>query len=173
MSVSPPLAAFGTTDLNKGIGKKGDQKPSKSKYEDFLGAIHDIAFSDKNVDMQTRLEWDNIEGEVMAEVLSADLMTGTMFTHIDDHPYFFFKSPQEIMQEMFATEIAKQYVEFINRRPYMSPALTIMKKKLNELVVSLGGLGRQELIQMLQSFQVSMQENERNDAMMKGLRGVR
>jgi hypothetical protein len=169
MGVSPPLAAFGTTDLNKGIGKKGGEQKQKSKYEDFLGAIHDVAFSDKNVDMQTRLEWDNIEGEVMAEVLAADLMTGTMFTKIEDDLWNF-ATPEEIMQEMFATEIARQYIEFINKRPYLLPAISVMKKKLNELVVSLGGLGRQELIQMLQSFQVSMQENERNDALMKGLR---
>ena len=173
MGVTPPLAAFGVTPIDKGIAKKSDGKPLKSKYEDFLGAIHDIAFSDKNVDMQTRVEWDNIVGEVMAELLAADMMSGTMFTHIDDHPYFYFATPQEILQKMFAEETAKQYVEFINKRPYMFPALSVTKKKLNELVISLGGLGRQELIQMLQSFQVSMQENERNDALMKGLRGAR
>ncbi len=172
MGVSPPLAAFGVTSLDTAIGKKKDQKPPRSKYEEFLGAIHEIAFSDKNVDMQTRLEWDNIEGEVMAEVLSADLMAGTMFTQIEDD-LFAFSSPQEIIQEMFAAEMGKQYVELINKRPYFLPSITVMKKKLNELVISLQGLGRQELIQMLQSFQVSMQENERNDAMMKGLRGGR
>ena len=169
MAAPSPAVPFGNVPLDKGIGKKDGQKQQKSKYEDFLGAVHSIAFSEKDVDMQTRLEWDNIEGEVMAEVLTADLMTGTMFTQIEDD-LFAFASPQEIMQEMFVDEIAKQFIEFINKRPYMFPALTVMKKKLNELVISLGGLGRQELIQMLQSFQVSMQENERNDAMMKALR---
>ena len=168
MGTAPPLAAFGTTPLDKGIGKKTGEKQSKSKYEEFLGAIHSVAFSDKNVDMQTRLEWENIEGEVMAEVLAADLMSGTMFTQIEDD-IFTFSSPQEIMDEMFAREVSKQFMEFINQRPYLIPSLIVLKKKLNELVISLSGLGREELIRMLQSFQVSMQENERNDAMMKGL----
>jgi hypothetical protein len=165
MAVPPPLAAFGTTPLDKGIGKKGETKAAKSKYEDFLGAIHDVAFSDKNVDMQTRLEWENIEGEVMAEVLAADLMSGTMFTQIEDD-LFSFASPQELVEDLFT----QKFVEIINQRPHLFPPITIMKKKLNELIISLAGLGREELIRMLQSFQVSMQENERNDALLKGLR---
>jgi len=164
MSVPPPLAAFGTTPLDKGIGKKTDSKPTKSKYEDFLGAIHAVAFSEKNVDMQTRLEWDNIEGEVMAEVLAADLMAGTMFIQIEDD-LFTFPTVEEYAEDLFV----KKYVELIGHNPHLFPPLTVMKRKVNELVISLYGAGREELIRMLQSFQVSMQENERNDSLQKAL----
>jgi len=104
----------------------------------------------------------------MAEVLAADLSSGTMFTQIEDD-LFLFISPEEYVENLFAKNIAHQFTELINQRPHLFPPITVMKKKLNELVISLGGLGREELIRMLQSFQVSMQENERNDAMMKGL----
>jgi len=164
MAVPPPLAAFGTTPLDKGIGKRGESKPQKSKYEDFLGAIHAIAFSEKNVDMQTRLEWDNIEGEVMGEVLGADLMSGTMFIQIEDD-LFTFATVEEYIEELFM----KKFVELLNQHPYLIPSITVLKKKLNELVISLGGLGREELIRMLQSFQVSMQESERSDTLQKAL----
>lgn len=168
MSAPPPLAAFGITPLEKGLVKKGESRQPRSKYEDFLGAIHAIAFSEKNVDMQTRLEWDNIEGEVMAEVLAADLASATMFTQVEDD-LFEFETPSDYVSDLFAKEIAKQYVELINQRPHFVPSITVMKRKVNELVISLGGLGREELIRMLQSFQVSMQESERSDAMVKGL----
>ena len=118
--------------------------------------------------MQTRLEWENIEGEVMAEVLAADLTSGTMFTQINDD-LFSFISPEEYVENLFAKKVANQFSELINQRPNLFPPITVMKKKLNELVISLGGLGREELIRMLQSFQVSMQENERNDALQKAL----
>jgi hypothetical protein len=156
---------FGSVDASK-IGKKeGNIKPAPSKYQEFMNAIHTAAFSNDALDEKTRLEWENIEGEVMAELISADMISGTAMIHIDDDPLFVFEDPETIIREWFI----KQYVETINRNPYLIPSLTVVKQKLNELIISYQGRGRAELIQMLQSFQVSLQESEKNDALQKAL----
>jgi hypothetical protein len=158
----PPLAAFGTTPMDKGIARKSESKPEKSKYKDFLDAIHSAAFSDKNIDEQTRLEWDNIEGEVMGCVLTEDLISGTMFSQIED-PIFTYETPHAILNDMFV----EAFVETLNKHRHLVPSVTVMKQKLNELMISWKGLGREELIRMLQSFQISMQESEKNDQLQK------
>ena len=73
MAVNPPLKSFGTTPLDKVAQKAGERPTPPSKYKDFMDAIHSVAFSDKNIDEQTGLEWTNIEGEVMGVVLVEDI----------------------------------------------------------------------------------------------------
>src|SRR5271157_4305204 len=80
-----PLAAikkpFGSVDMDKMKENAANRKGTgpDSKYKQFLDAVHNAAFGSENIEQQTRLEWDNIEGEVMGFVLAADLISGTMF----------------------------------------------------------------------------------------------
>ena len=164
------LAAFGTTPLGKlEEAKSKNQRPAvQSKYKDFLDAIHSTAFSDKNIDEQTGLEWDNIEGEVMGVVLAEELFSGSMFVDID-HPFFRFATVEEYRDAYFV----RAFVETLNRHPYLIPAITVSKQKLNELMVSFKRQGRIELVEMLKAFQVSLQDSEKSDLlqkqMMKGI----
>jgi hypothetical protein len=158
------LAAFGTTDMGKVAPKKDSKKPQSNKYKEFLDAIHSTAFSDKNIDEQTGLQWDNIEGETMGVVLTEELFAGSMFTEIN-HPFFRFATLDEFRDQYFL----KIFKETLERHPYLTPAITASKQKLNELMVSLERQGRQELVEMVRSFQVSMQDNEKSDPMMKAM----
>lgn len=170
MSDNPPLAAFGAVPVTQALSKKNtDRQPERNKYKEFLDAIHSAAFSKENPDEQTRLEWDNIEGEIMGIVLTQDLISGTMLLHID-HPIFKFAPPQKCLDQIFAEAAAEKYLEIINKKQYLVPSVSVMKENLNRLMVSYKGQGRQELIQMLQSFQVSMQEQEHNDPLKQALR---
>lgn len=153
--VNAPLAGFGTTSLDKVAAKAAEKPAPPSKYKEFLDAIHGVAFSDKNIDEQTELEWTNIEGEVMAEVLTMDLLSGTMMKPVKNR-MFKFKSPQRQIDQIF---LAK-YVEVVNRHPQLVPSITTGKRKLNELMVSYLRHGRMELVEMVKAFQVQMNEQQ-------------
>jgi hypothetical protein len=158
MALNPPLAGFGTTDLSKVAAKAGERPPPPSKYREFMDAIHSAAFSDKNIDEQTELEWTNIEGEVMGVVLTQDLLSGTMFVPVRNR-MFRFKPLEKQIQETFV----KEFVEVMQHHPQLIPAITTGKQKLNELMVSYLRHGRTELVEMVRAFQVQLQESASNE----------
>jgi hypothetical protein len=153
--IDAPLAGFGTTDMQKVAAKAGGRPSPPSKYKEFMDAIHSIAFSDKNIDEQTELQWENIEGEVMGSVLVQDIVSGTMLTPVRNR-LFRFKSPQKQMDKIFLDK----YIETLNKNPNLVPAVTTGKQKLNELMVSYLRHGRLELVEMLRAFQVQLQETQ-------------
>lgn len=158
MGVNAPLAGFGTTDLSKVASKAGERGQPPSKYKEFMDSIHNIAFSDKNIDEQTELEWENIEGEVMGSVLTQDLLSGTMLVPVRNR-MFKFKNPEAQMNALFA----KKFIETIKKNPQLVPAITTGKQKLNELMVSYLRHGRIELVEMVKAFQVQLQDTQRDD----------
>jgi hypothetical protein len=155
MAVNAPLAGFGTTDLSKVAAKAGERPTPPSKYKEFMDAIHGVAFSDKNIDEQTELEWTNIEGEVLGVVLTEDLLSGTMMNPVRNR-MFKFKSPEVQMREIFL----KKFVETVSHHPNLIPAITTGKQKLNELMVSYMRHGRTELVEMVKAFQVQLQDTQ-------------
>jgi hypothetical protein len=152
--VNAPFAAFGTTDLKKIQQKAGERPAPPSKYKEFMDAIHSAAFSDKNIDEQTELLWDNIEGECMGVVLTEDIVSGTMFLPVRNR-MFKFKDPKKQVKEFL---FVGKFVEGLNKNPQLIPAITTGKQKLNELMVSFQRHGRMELVEMLKAFQVQLQE---------------
>jgi hypothetical protein len=158
MPINPPLGSFGTTDMNKVAAKAGEKPAPPSKYKEFMDSIHGVAFSDKNIDEQTGLEWDNIEGEVMGCVLVQDLLTGTMVVPVRNR-MFRFKSPEKQIQEIFV----KKFAETLKHHPQLIPAITTGKQKLNELMVSYQRAGRIELVEMVRAFQVQLQDTQKAD----------
>jgi hypothetical protein len=169
MAENPPIAAFssfGQVPVTQALVKReGPTKPDTNKYHDLLNAVHEAAFPQGSPDMQSRLEWDNIEGEVMAVVLTQDLISGTMLLQIND-PLFNFATPQECLDKIFLTA----FVEKIKDHKYLLPSATVMKENLNKLMISYKGFGRDELVRMLQAFQVSMAETEQRDPLKSALR---
>jgi hypothetical protein len=158
----------GTTPVSQIIPSV--QKPSDegSKYKAFVDAIYHVAHptTDQQIDQQTRLEWENIEGEVMLEVLKADIISGVPFLEITDDPIFRFSTRQELIDDMFFDI----FIEKLTQK-HLLPSMAILKRKLNELLVSHKGAGRAELIQMFQAFTVSMAEHEHTDALRSRLGG--
>jgi hypothetical protein len=161
------LAGLQTTPISKIIPQGQKQPDENSKYKAFVDAIYHVAHpkDDQQIDQQTRLEWENIEGECMLEVLKADIISGVPLLQID-HPFFRFATPQECLDKMFID----LFVEKATQK-YLLPSMAIMKRKLNELLVSHKGAGRAELIQMFQAFTVSMAEHEHTDALRSRLGG--
>jgi hypothetical protein len=155
------LAGFGTTPVKQIIAPGLKTQDEGGRYKAFVDAIHNIAHpsSDTQLDQQTRLEWENIEGEVMLEVLKADIISGVPFLEIT-HPFFRFASRQECLDKMFIDKFVEKLTE-----KHLLPSMAILKRKLNELLVSHKGAGRAELIQMFSAFNVSMQEHEHMDAL--------
>lgn len=158
MGTNAPLAAFGTVALDKVKAKAAERPEPPSKYKDFMDSVHGIAFDSKNIDQQTELEWDNIEGEVMGLVLTQDLLSGTMMVPIKNR-MFRFKDPKKQMDEIFVSK----FVEVIGKHPQLVPAITTGKQKLNELMVSYMRHGRAELVEMLRAFQVQLQDAQGTD----------
>jgi hypothetical protein len=168
MAKNPDVAAFQTTTEISTIAKANQGKaspPPPGKYKEFMDAIHSVAYSDKNIDEQTELGWDNIEGEVMACVLTDDLLSGTMFVPVRNR-MFRFKSVETQVNELFI----KKFIEVLNHHPYMVPAITVGRKKLNELMVSYQRAGRTELVEMIRAFQISLQDSSKMDDMQRMLR---
>lgn len=162
------LAGFGTTPV-KQIMPPETRKSSDegNKYKAFIDAIYHVAHptTDQQLDQQTRLEWENIEGEVMLEVLKADIISGVPFLEVT-HPLFRFATRQESLDKMFIDVFVEKTMA-----KHLLPSMAILKRKLNELLVSHKGIGRAELIQMFQAFTVSMQEHEHIDALRSRLGG--
>jgi hypothetical protein len=144
--------------MNKVAAKAGERPQPPSKYKEFMDAIHGVAFSDKNIDEQTGLEWTNIEGEVMGVVLVEDVKSGTMFVPVRNR-MFRFKSPGQQMQKIFLDK----FMETINHHHKLVPAITTGKQKLNELMVSFQRQGRIELVEMLRAFQVQLQDSQKDE----------
>jgi hypothetical protein len=162
------LAGFGQTPVSKITPPAGLKTADEgNKYKAFVDAIHQIAHpsTDQQIDQQTRLEWENIEGEVMLEVLKADIISGVPFLEIN-HPFFRFATRAELIDKMFVDIFVERATE-----KHLLPSMAILKRKLNELLVSHKGVGRAELIQMFQAFNVSMAEHEHTDAMRSRMGG--
>ena len=168
MTKNPDVAAFQpTTEIGtiREAAKKNAPAPLPGKYKEFLDAIHGAAYSDKNIDEQTELGWDNIEGEVMACVLTDDLLSGTMFVPVRNR-LFRFKSVETQINEVFI----QKFIEVLNHHPYMVPSISVGRKKLNELMVSYQRAGRTELVEMIRAFQVTLQDSSKADDMNRMLR---
>jgi hypothetical protein len=154
---------FGVVSVDEAIGDKKKQtgKPELSKIKDLLHSIHDAAFP-RGVGpamlAETRLEWDNIEGEVIGFVLSAGLAYGTPFIQEEDDLYTF-ATPYECICEM----LGKAMAEAIWKRRHIIPSFDAMVENLNLLVISLKGLGREEQIRMLQAVSLAISEQERTE----------
>jgi len=162
----PGLAAF-TVDVDKAMNKGKDGKKAPSdKYSEFFSAIKKSVYPNGILDEQTDLGWDNIEGEVMTEMLTAELAAGKMFTQIE-HPVFRFADPDLIATVVFA----RMFVETINRNPHLFPGMTVMKRALNELLISWNRQGRKEQVAIAQAVTVSIADTEKNDTTAKNLFG--
>jgi hypothetical protein len=158
MGVNAPLGSFGTTSLATVQQKAGERAAPPSKYKEFMDAIHNIAYDEKNIDQQTELQWENIEGEVMGCVLVKDLISGTMMRPVRNR-MFRFKDPKKQLDRIFL----QKFVETIEHHPELMPAITTGKQKVNELLVSFQRHGRVELVEMLKAFQVQLQDTQGND----------
>lgn len=170
MAANPPIAAFGSVPVSQALkpATDGTKKIDTSKYHDLLTAIHDAAYPKGDPDMQTRLEWDPIEGEILGTVLTQDIISGTMFTEVD-HPFFHFASVKDTVDKM----VADSFVEVIKDKKFLVPSVSVAKMNLNKLMISWKGMGREELVRMVQAFQVSMQEQETRDPLSKAMRSQR
>jgi hypothetical protein len=156
------LAGFGTTPI-KSIIPPGLKPPDEgSKFKGLFDAIYAIVYprADQQLDQQTRLEWENIEGEVMLEVLKGDILSGVPFLEITDDSIFRFSTRQELIDDMFLDIFIEKLTE-----KHLLPSLAILKRKLNELLISHKGGGRTELVQIFQALTMSMQEHEHTDAL--------
>jgi hypothetical protein len=159
MAEKPHFAA-----LNKGSGsmelktvQDKDRKPKKEpvgKYQEFFGALKGSTLAD-NVDQQTGLEFENIEGEVMGVVLNAALTTGSMYDQIND-TFFTFESPDFLLQKLFE----QKFVDMVTRNPHI---FAVIKQSLNELMISFKRQGRMEMVQIAQALSISLQESEKKD----------
>jgi hypothetical protein len=161
------LAGLQTTPISKIIPQGQRQPDENSKYKAFVDAIYHVAHpkDEQQIDQQTDLQWENIEGEVMLEVLKYDINNGVPFLEIT-HPFFRFGNLKECVDKMFIDLFVERLIE-----KHLLPGPIIMKRKLNELLVSHKRAGRGELIQMFQAFTVSMAEHEHTDALRSRLGG--
>jgi hypothetical protein len=158
-------SGYGVVPTSTAIQKTGGLKQEVTKFKDLLGALHDSAFPDGNIDDQTELEWDHIEGEVIGEVLQLGIIAGTSMQKID-HPFFNFASPEEAINKCFETSL----IESIKKRKLILASFMAAKENLNRLMISYHRKGRIEQVQMLQSLSLSLSEQERSDPLSKARR---
>lgn len=151
---------YGVVTTDQALAGRGEKQkiPDISKFKELLNAVHDASFPKGTNDDQTRLEWENIEGEVLGCTLSHAIGSGTPFVQIEDD-FFNFATPQECVERMIGKELARA----IKARGDIIPSFAALKENLNRLIVSLRGLGRDEQIRMLQAFSISLQEQERSE----------
>lgn len=150
--------SFGVVPVNQALSKKPEKAPDVSKFKELLGAIHDAAYPSGSPDEQTELQWDNIEGEVMGEVLAHAVVAGTPFDQID-HPFFKFATPHECLDKTFEQVL----LDTVRNKKFIIPSISAMKENLNRLMISFNRQGRAEQVRMLQALSISLQEQERND----------
>ena len=156
----PNLAGFESGDSMElspqNIRPKRPRKEELGKYGEFFSALKSSTLAaEKDIDQQTGLEFENIEGEVMGEVLASALTSGSMYDQINDS-FFSFESPDHILNKIFA----KTTVEAFRRNPHIFP---ILKRQLNTLMISFKRQGRQEMVQIAQALSISLSESEKKD----------
>lgn len=152
---------YGVVPVNQGIGKQKITGESvRSRIRDLMTSIHDATFprDSNDTQTQTRLEWDNIEGEVIGLVLQADFAHGTMLVPLDDD-FFHFASVNECVDYMIGATIA----EIFRKNKSVLPPFATLANGVNRLMISLQGKGRDEQIRALQALTISLQEQERQD----------
>lgn len=152
---------FGITPTAQGIGKqRAPIEAMRSRIQDLMKSIHDATYpKDANeIQTQTRLEWENIEGEVMGLVLQSDFANGTMFVELDDD-FFSFATLDESVDYM----IGKSIAETFRKNRSVLPSFASLANGVNRLMISFKGLGRDEQIRALQALSISLQEQERQD----------
>ena len=168
MPEHPHLAGFETEnesmELNpKNIPVRPLKKDLPGKYAEFFGALKSSVKADpENIDQQTGLEFENIEGEVMGDVLTSALMIGSMYNQITDN-FFTFESPDAIMDKTFA----KIIMDTVKKDPLI---FSILKRTLNFLMVSWKRQGRSEMVQVAQALSISLQESEKKDPFTEALK---
>ena len=151
--------SYGVVPVDQALQSRGSQKsPEISKFKDLLNAIHDAAYPAGSPDEQTELQWENIEGEVMGEILAHSLISGTPYMKIN-HPFFSFATPESCIEKTFADSLVKA----IKNKHYIIPSISAMKENLNRLMISFNRQGRGEQVKMLQALSISLQEQERTD----------
>lgn len=169
MDVKPGLAGFGETPVSAIMAPEKKSSPEDgNRYKAVFDAMYKILYPSgkQEIDQQTDLQWTNIEGEVMLEVLKMDIISGTPFNQINDDPYFRYATPEDCISKILSDKV----VEKLSER-YLLPSMTSLKRNLNVLMVSEGRKGRAELVQAFSSLTLSMQEHEHMDAMKsKGFR---
>jgi hypothetical protein len=168
MAVTTGLAGLGmetpVSSIMPAQAEKKVPEDESNRYKALFNAMYKIFYPTKaeQVDQQTDLQWVNIEGEVMLEVLKMDIISGVPLAQLDDDPYFRYASPQECLDKV----IADKFVEKMQER-YLLPSMTSLKRNLNLLLVSEGRKGRIELVQAFSALTFSMQEHEHNESLMK------
>jgi hypothetical protein len=153
--------SYGVTSTQQGIGRsRSPIEATKSRIHDLMKSIHDATYpKDANeIQTQTRLEWENIEGEVIGLVLQSDIANGTMLVPLDDD-FFSFATSDECVDYMIGAAIAETFRK--NRN--VLPPFASLANGVNRLMISFKGLGRAEQIQALQALSISLQEQERQD----------
>jgi hypothetical protein len=151
---------FGVVSTQQALSQREKPRVDVSKFKDLMGSIHDVAFSQGNVDDQTHLEWENLEGEVIGEVLQYSMLGGTQLTQIEDD-FFNFASVDQCINAVFERSLIEAY----KKRMYVLPSVAVMKENLNRLMISYQRQGRKELVEMLKSIGLSLSEQERTDPM--------
>ena len=156
---------MGSVSPTQALTKKDpDKKRELSKYHELLHAVHEAAFPKDSSDQQSRLQFEPIEAEIIGTVLTQDLISGTMY-HDIHHPFFHFATVDQCLDKLFVDT----YVEKIKGKKFLVPSVTVAKHNLNKLMVSYNGLGRAELVQMLQAFSMSISEQEHKDPLKSAL----
>jgi hypothetical protein len=156
----PNLAGFEGNDSMElspqNIKPRKAQKEALGKYAEFFGALKSSTLAETaDIDQQTGLEFENIEGEVMGEVLASALTSGSMYNQVTD-PFFTFESPDFILNKIFADK----FMEAITRNPHV---FLVLKRQLNSLMISFKRQGRQEMVQIAQALSISLSESEKKD----------
>jgi hypothetical protein len=149
---------FGVVSTQQALSTREKPKVDVSKFKDLMSSIHSMAFSQGNVDDQTHLEWENLEGEVIGEVLQYSMLGGTQLLQIEDD-LFNFATVDQCINAVFE----KSLVEAYKKRLYVLPSVAVMKENLNRLMISYQRQGRKELVEMLKGIGLSLSEQERTD----------
>lgn len=146
---------------------KGETKitipPQHSDAEIVLRTIDKIMSND-NMEQKSRLIFENIRAMAQAEVLIDSLVNGINFMQIPKIDGFEFVNPSEL----HLLDEFKEYPEFKNRDERKS-ILSGLSKLCGEMltrVVSIDGMGRDELIRLAQGFNIQLQQHQHEQSML-------
>ena len=132
--------------------------PEKKSDAEVVLEMMDKILSNDNIEQKSRQIFENIRGITQAYTMIEALIEGSAFVQIPDCDGFQFIEPSQVR---FLPELESLLgKEYINADHGLMSSLKVMCDQMTVRLVSLNGLGREELIKLASAFNFTLSQHE-------------
>ena len=164
---APILSAIAAV---KGQGQGITIAPQQSDAEVMLKMMDKILSND-NMEQKSRLIFENIRAMCQSVVFTQCMRDGTVFLELPPIPGIRFVDPRELWK----LDEFKDYPEFKNHDAWETiiSDLKALSDEMLKRIVSVDGMGRNEIIQLAHAFSFQIQQHQHEQSLADKVIGLR